>query len=71
MVVADRYCFGSFPSREEIEIREGRVRSRPFAATIALEPVRKIMDGMKIDQRHDKSSAWWMSLKLTASYIRT
>lgn len=23
MVVADRYCFGSFPGREQIEIREG------------------------------------------------
>ena len=23
MVVADRYCFGSLPGREEIELREG------------------------------------------------
>ena len=23
MVVADRYCFGSFPSRERIEIQDG------------------------------------------------
>lgn len=53
MVVADRYCFGSFPSREEIEIRPGETA---FAAVcrhyLHTNQCARFMDGEKIDQRH-------------------
>ena len=55
MVVADRYCFGSLPSREEIEIRDGE---SAFDAVcrhyLHWNQCARFMDGMKIDQRHDK-----------------
>lgn len=34
MVVADRYCYGSLPGREQIEILDGRRRCAPSPATI-------------------------------------
>lgn len=53
MVVADRYCFGSFPGREKIEIREGE---SAFDAVcrhyLHWSQCARFMDGEKIDQRH-------------------
>ena len=55
MVVADRYCFGSFPSREEIEIREGESAFDAICRTyLHWNQCARFMDGMKIDQRHDE-----------------
>ena len=55
MVVADRYCFGSFPGREEIEIREGE---SAFDAVcrhyLHWSQCARFMDGEKIDQRHSE-----------------
>ena len=55
MVVADRYCFGSLPSREEIEIRDGE---SAFDAVcrhyLHWNQCARFMDGMKIDQRHEQ-----------------
>ena len=52
MVVADRYCFGSFPSREQIEIRKGE---KAFDAIcrhyLETNQCARFMDGGKIDQR--------------------
>lgn len=53
MVVADRYCFGSFPSREEIGIRPGETAfdavCRHYLHT---NQCARFMSGDKIDQRH-------------------
>ena len=53
MVVADRYCFGSFPGREIIEIKEGE---SAFDAVcrhyLHWSQCARFMDGEKIDQRH-------------------
>lgn len=55
MVVADRYCFGSFPSREEIEIREGESAFEAICRHYQhWNQCARFMDGMKIDQRHDE-----------------
>ena len=55
MVVFDRYCFGSFPSREQIEIRDGE---SAFDAVcrhyLHWNQCARFMDGMKIDQRTDE-----------------
>ena len=55
MVVADRYCFGSFPSRERIEIRDGETA---FDAIVRhylhWNQCARFMDGEKIDQRHSE-----------------
>ena len=55
MVVFDRYCFGSFPSREQIELRDGET---PFDAVcrhyLHWNQCARFMDGMKIDQRTDE-----------------
>lgn len=57
MVVADRYCYGSFPSREQIEIRDGESAfdaiTRHYLET-TLCP--RFMSGNKIDQRHNELS---------------
>ena len=46
MVVADRYCFGSFPSRERIEIRDGETAFDAICPPLpALEPVRPLHGG--------------------------
>lgn len=54
MVVADRYCFGSIPGREQIEIREGETAfdaiCRHYLETSLCA---RFMSGNKIDQRHD------------------
>ena len=54
MVVADRFCFGSIPGREQIEIREGE---NAFGAIcrhyLETSLCARFMSGDKIDQRHD------------------
>lgn len=53
MVVADRYCFGSIPGREHIEIRDGesafQAICRHYLETCVCP---RFMDGEKIDARH-------------------
>ncbi len=55
MVVADRYCFGSFPGREQIEIRDGE---SAFDAVcrhyLHWNQCARFMDGMKIEQRTEE-----------------
>ena len=55
MVVADRYCFGSFPGREQIEVLPGE---RAFDAIcrhyLQWNQCARFMDGDKIDQRHNE-----------------
>ena len=52
MVVADRYCFGSLPSREEIEIRDGETAFDAVCRHyLHWNQCARFMDGMKIDQR--------------------
>lgn len=55
MVVADRYCFGSFPGRERIEIAEGE---SAFDAVcrhyLHWNQCARFMDGRKIEQRHEE-----------------
>lgn len=55
MVVADRYCFGSFPGREQIEIFPGE---SAFDAVcrhyLHWNQCARFMDGDKIDQRHEQ-----------------
>ena len=53
MVVADRYCFGSFPSRERIEIREGESAYDAICRHyLHWNQCARFMSGDKIDQRH-------------------
>ena len=55
MVVADRYCFGSFPSRERIEIQDGETAFDAICRHyLHWNQCARFMDGMKIDQRHDE-----------------
>ena len=55
MVVADRYCFGSFPGREKIEIREGETAFDAICRHyLHWNQCARFMDGMKIDQRHSE-----------------
>lgn len=55
MVVADRYCFGSFPSREQIEIREGESAFEAICRHyLHWNQCARFMDGMKIEQRHEE-----------------
>ena len=52
MVVADRYCFGSFPSREQIVIQEGETAFDAICRHyLHWNQCARFMDGMKIDQR--------------------
>jgi len=52
MVVADRYCFGSLPSREEIEIQDGEDAFTAICRHyLHWNQCARFMDGMKIDQR--------------------
>lgn len=54
MVVADRYCFGSVPSREQIEIRDGETALRAIVRHyIETSLCPRFMTGSKIDQRQD------------------
>lgn len=53
MVVADRYCFGSFPGREKIEIQNGETAFDAICRHyLHWNQCARFMDGMKIDQRH-------------------
>ena len=53
LVVADRYCFGSFPSREQIEIKEGETAFDAICRHyLYWNQCARFMDGFKIDQRH-------------------
>ena len=53
MVVADRYCFGSFPSRERIEIAEGESAFDAICRHyLHWNQCARFMSGDKIDQRH-------------------
>ncbi len=53
MVVADRYCFGSFPSREQITVRDGETAFDAVCRHyLHWNQCARFMDGMKIDQRH-------------------
>ena len=55
MVVADRYCFGSFPGREQIEIRDGETAFDAICRHyLHWNQCARFMDGMKIDQRHSE-----------------
>ncbi len=55
MVVADRYCFGSFPSREQIEILPGESAFDAICRHyLHTNQCARFMDGMKIDQRHSE-----------------
>ena len=55
MVVADRYCFGSFPGREQIEIQPGETAFDAICRHyLYWNQCARFMDGMKIDQRHSE-----------------
>lgn len=55
MVVADRYCFGSFPGREQIEILEGESAFDAICRHYLFwNQCPRFMDGKKIDQRHSE-----------------
>lgn len=55
MVVADRYCFGSFPSREQIEILDGETAFDAICRHyLHWNQCVRFMDGVKIDQRHSE-----------------
>ena len=56
MVVADRYCFGSLPGREEIEILDGETAFDAICRHyLHWNQCARFMDGMKIDQRHNEA----------------
>ena len=53
MVVADRYCFGSFPSRERIDIAPGESAYDAICRHyLHWNQCARFMSGDKIDQRH-------------------
>ena len=55
MVVADRYCFGSLPSRERIEIQPDETAFDAICRHyLHWNQCARFMDGMKIDQRHSE-----------------
>lgn len=55
MVVADRYCFGSFPGREQIEILPGESAFDAICRHyLYWTQCARFMDGEKIDQRHSE-----------------
>ncbi len=55
MVVADRYCFGSFPGREEIEILDGESAFDAICRHyLNWNQCVRFMDGAKIDQRYNE-----------------
>lgn len=54
MVVADRYCFGSIPGREQIELRDGEDAFTAICRHyLETNECARFMSGNKIDQRHD------------------
>lgn len=55
MVVADRYCFGSIPGREQIEVRDGETAFDAVCRHyLYWNYCARFMDGEKIEQRHDE-----------------
>ena len=55
MVVADRYCFGTFPGREEIKIHGGETAFDAVCRHyLHHNQCVRFMDGAKIDQRHSE-----------------
>lgn len=55
MVVADRYCFGSFPGREQIEVLPGESAFDAICRHyLQWNQCARFMDGGKIDQRHSE-----------------
>ena len=55
MVVADRYCFGGFPGREEIAVRDGETAFDAVCRHyLHHNQCVRFMDGAKIDQRHQE-----------------
>ena len=55
MVVADRYCFGSFPGREQIVIEDGESAFDAICRHyLHWNQCARFMNGEKIDQRHDE-----------------
>ena len=55
MVVADRYCFGGFPGREEITVRDGETAFDAVCRHyLHHNQCVRFMDGAKIDQRHQE-----------------
>ena len=53
MVVADRYCFGGFPGREEITVQDGETAFDAVCRHyLHHNQCVRFMDGAKIDQRH-------------------
>ena len=55
MVVADRYCFGSHPGREQIEIKAGESAFDAICRHyLYWNQCARFMDGEKIDQRHSE-----------------
>jgi len=53
MVVADRYCYGSFPGREEIEIRPGETAFRAICrAYLETNQCPRFMSTSKVNARH-------------------
>ncbi len=55
MVVADRYCFGSFPGREQIILQEGESAYDAICRHyLQWNQCARFMDGGKIDQRHEE-----------------
>ena len=55
MVVADRYCFGGFPGREEITMQDGETAFDAVCRHyLHHNQCVRFMDGAKIDQRHQE-----------------
>ena len=55
LVVADRYCFGSFPGREQIEIRAGETALRAVARHhLDFNDCPRFMNTDKINRRHQR-----------------
>ena len=55
MVVADRYCFGGFPGREEITVQDGETAFDAVCRHyLHHNQCVRFMDGVKIDQRHQE-----------------
>ena len=55
MVVADRYCFGGFPGREEIAVQDGETAFDAVCRHyLHHNQCVRFMDGAKIDQRHQE-----------------
>ncbi|MCR5154226.1 MAG: 2-hydroxyacyl-CoA dehydratase family protein [Lachnospiraceae bacterium] len=57
MVVADRYCFGSIPGREEIELKDGEDAFDAICRHyLKYNLCSRFMDGVKIEQRQKEAA---------------